>query len=189
VEGFLTESKSFDDGITFAIVQLADILGVADWHIQDGSDDHDEDVRATIAHVLSRAPDAKRPEAFLAWAVDTFGPVAKLRSERLMRFLEEAVELAHADHMERSTLDAIANRVYSRPRGDARKEIGQAQATLETLAENIGESASELAQAEFLRVQAIPRTEWERRHAAKQAIGIAEPAHPEPMFSRYKGPY
>ncbi len=90
-----------------------------------------------------------------------------------MRFVEEALELAHADGMERATLAAIANRVYSRERGDINKEIGQAQACLETYAENLGESADHLAQVEWERVQKIPRDEWEQRHAAKVAIGIA----------------
>lgn len=116
-----------------------------------------------------------RPTEFLAWARSNFGPVALLRGERLMRFIEEAIELAHADEMERSTLDAIANRVYSRPPGEITKEIGQAQACLETYAENIGESADLLAEIEWQRVQAIPRAEWLRRHAEKQAIGIALP--------------
>lgn len=93
-----------------------------------------------------------------------------------MRFVEEATELAHADGMERETLDAIVNRVYSRPPGEVRKEIGQAQATLEVYAEHIGESADALAEIEWQRVQSIPQAEWERRHAAKQAIGIAMPA-------------
>lgn len=116
---------------------------------------------------------ATRPRNFLAWAVGMFGPVAKLRSERLMRFIEEAIELAHADGMERVTLDAIASRVYGRERGEIRKEIGQAQACLETYAENIGESASALAEIEWQRVQRIPSDEWQRRHKAKQEIGIA----------------
>lgn len=117
-----------------------------------------------------------RPSDFLAWARLTFGPVAKVRGERLLRFVEEAIELAHADGMERTTLNAIADRVYSRPAGDVHKEIGQAQACLETYAENIGVSADDLAEAEWQRVQCIPQAEWERRHAAKQAIGIALPA-------------
>jgi hypothetical protein len=129
-----------------------------------------------------------RPAAFLLWAIETFGPVAKLRSERLMRFVEEAIELAHADNMERAVLDVIANRVYSRPAGDVSKEIGQAQACLETYAENIGESATALAEREWQRVRTVPKTEWERRHAAKQAIGIAlsQPAGDEATKSRRK---
>jgi hypothetical protein len=114
-----------------------------------------------------------RAKVFLAWARETFGPVAMVRGERLMRFVEEAIELAHADEMERPTLEAIINRVYSRPRGEITKEIGQAQACLETYAENIGESSELLAEIEWQRVQRIPQAEWERRHAAKQDLGIA----------------
>jgi hypothetical protein len=37
-----------------------------------------------------------RPRDFLAWAVDTFGPIAAADMERTRRFVEEALELAHA---------------------------------------------------------------------------------------------
>ncbi|VIO73842.1 hypothetical protein [Bradyrhizobium ivorense] len=130
-----------------------------------------------LNHFDEQRARAERPAAFLAWAVETFGPVAKLRSERLMRFVEEAIELAQAEGMELSTLDRIASRVYSQPAGSVSKEIAQAQVCLETLSEVLGESASALAEKEFERVRSIPREEWIRRHAAKQAIGIAEPAH------------
>jgi hypothetical protein len=114
-----------------------------------------------------------RPSEFLAWARATFGPVALLRSERLLRFVEEAIELAHAEGMERKTLNLIADRVYSRPPGNVGKEIGQAQACLETFAENIGLSSDAEAQREWERVQEIPQEEWTRRHQAKIAVGIA----------------
>jgi len=114
-----------------------------------------------------------RPKEFLAWARATFGPVALLRSERLLRFVEEAIELAHAEGMERDVLNRIADRVYARPAGSVGKEIGQAQACLETFAENIGLSSDAEAQREWERVQEIPQAEWTRRHQAKVAIGIA----------------
>ncbi len=41
-----------------------------------------------------------RPKAFLQWAIDTFGPVAANRDERAARFVEEAIELAHAEGLE-----------------------------------------------------------------------------------------
>jgi hypothetical protein len=123
---------------------------------------------------LDAATVSERPQKFLAWAIDTFGPVAKLRSERLMRFVEESIELAHADDMQREILDAIANRVFSRPKGSIAQEIGQAQVTLEMYAENIEEISEMQAEIEWQRVRGIPREEWQRRHEAKQAIGIAE---------------
>lgn len=114
-----------------------------------------------------------RPKEFLAWARATFGPVALLRSERMLRFIEEAIELAHADGMEREVLNRVAARVYSRPAGYIGKEIGQAQACLETFAESIGLSSDAEAQREWERVQDIPQDEWTRRHQAKVASGIA----------------
>lgn len=121
-----------------------------------------------------------RPKAFLQWAVETFGPVATHRDERLARFVEEALELAHAEGMKWRLVDRIGARVYSRPRGDVAKEIGQAQATLECLAENLGLSADAEAEREFARVKDIPQSEWTRRHDAKVALKIANltpPAH------------
>lgn len=114
-----------------------------------------------------------RPKDFLAWAVQMFGPVALDRDERMDRFLEEAIELAHADGVGRLHLNRIINRVYDRPAGDVPKEIGQAQACLECFAESIGLSSDAEASREFERVKAIPQAEWTRRHKAKVALGIA----------------
>lgn len=114
-----------------------------------------------------------RPKEFLAWAVEMFGPIALDREERLARFVEEAVELAHAEGMSMDLWDRIIQRVYHRPRGQTSKEIGQAQACLETFAESLGLSSDAEAAREFERVQAIPKEEWERRHAAKVTLGIA----------------
>jgi len=114
-----------------------------------------------------------RPAEFLAWARAMFGPVALLRSERLLRFVEEAIELAHAEGMEREIFNRVADRVYARPPGNVGKEIGQAQACLETFAENIGMSSDAEAEREWVRVREISQDEWSRRRAAKIAIGIA----------------
>lgn len=145
--------------------------------------------RISVIQVLERYTPPQqaglRPKNFLAWARDIFGPVAHVRGERMMRFIEEATELAHADEMPRTTLNAIADRVYSRPRGDIKKEIGQALACLETYAESIGECADQLAELEWQRVQSIPQSEWGVRHAAKQAVGIAlaAPASHDPQLA------
>lgn len=114
-----------------------------------------------------------RPKDFLAWAVKMFGPVALDRHERLMRFVEEAIELAHAEGLPGIPIQRVIDRVYSRPRGNTAKEIGQAQACLETFAESVGLSSDREASIEFERVQQIPKEEWERRHKAKVELGIA----------------
>lgn len=114
-----------------------------------------------------------RPKDFLAWATDTFGPIACDDMERTRRFIEEALELAHAMGLPLGEVDKMSVRVYTRPAGIIPQEVGQAQATLELLAENMNLSADHEASIEFDRVRSIPKTEWDRRHAAKAAIGIA----------------
>lgn len=116
---------------------------------------------------------SNRPKNFLAWATDIFGDIAADDMERTRRFIEEALELAHAMGLPLKSVDAISARVYSRPRGTIPQEIGQAQATLECLAENMNLSADREAYLEFDRVRTIPKSEWKRRHDAKVAIGIA----------------
>lgn len=114
-----------------------------------------------------------RPAAFLRWTVETFGKVALNRDERACRFIEEACELVHAEGLPQATVQKVVARVYSRPPGDVAKEIGQAAATLECLAENLGLSADAECEREFARVRSIPQAEWVRRHDAKVALQIA----------------
>lgn len=114
-----------------------------------------------------------RPSRALQWAVDMFGRIALDAKERALRFLEEGIELGHALFIPQETVEAIIKRVYGRERGDVRREIGQALMTLECLAKAIKVDADDEATKEFYRIQAIPKAEWERRHAAKKAIGIA----------------
>lgn len=117
-----------------------------------------------------------RPSRALDWAVKMFGQVALDAKERAMRFTEEAIELAHSLSVPRETVLALVDRVYSRPRGDVRQEVGQATMTLEVLAKAICINADDEADKEFFRIQKIPQEVWQQRHAAKQAIGVALPS-------------
>lgn len=110
----------------------------------------------------------------MEWAVSTFGKVAMERRERAMRLLEEAMELAQCERVGPDTATIILERVYQRPPGDVQKEIGQVQMTLTALAENLGHNAMREGEREFDRVKSIPQEEWDRRHKAKVAIGMAQ---------------
>lgn len=114
-----------------------------------------------------------RPARFLRWAHQTFGDVALDPRERTTRFLEEAVELAQAMEVPEETVRAVVARVYSRRSGHPERELGQSLATLELLAQAMGVDMDAEATREFQRVQAIPQSEWDRRHKAKVALGIA----------------
>lgn len=118
-------------------------------------------------------PNSTRSAEFLAWAKDTYGSVSRIRVERLLRFVEEAIQLAHADGIDRDMLITLLDRVYSRPKGEINQEIAQTQVCLEMYAENIGESSDQLAERERQRIQTIPKEEWQRRNAIKQAADIA----------------
>lgn len=119
-----------------------------------------------------------RATAILDWAVKTFGRVADNRHERAMRFIEEATELVQSCGLSRETVAAITERAYSRRAGELRKELAQAGLTLEALAAHLGFDLSAAISDEFNRVREVPQEEWDRRHAAKTAIGITADAAP-----------
>lgn len=115
-----------------------------------------------------------RPSHFLQWAQETFGDVVFDEQERALRFLEEAIEVAHATEIHSAVLWRIIERVYARPRGELPLELGQCLATLELLALVVGVDADQEATAELARVKAIPKSEWTKRHGAKVAAGFAK---------------
>jgi hypothetical protein len=48
----IEDNPSFDNGVTYAIELLADMIGVTDWQIREGSEDYEADVCMTIQGVL-----------------------------------------------------------------------------------------------------------------------------------------
>ncbi len=128
--------------------------------------------------ILTLSNGKGRPKAFLDWAATVFGSIARSKEERTVRFLEEAIEVAHASGIQIGTVSGLAERVYARPSGHLSRELGQAAVTLEMLAEVNCLSLEDEAATEFERVQSIPIDEWQARHAAKIKLGIAK-ASPE----------
>lgn len=130
---------------------------------------------ASMFPAVPQTSSMTRPAAFLAWAADTFGPIALDRKERALRFLEEALEVAHAEGVEQMIADRLLGRTWNRnpDPADTPREIGQAYACLETYAESIGVSADVEATKEFKRVQTFPKEVLVERHKAKIVLGIA----------------
>ena len=110
----------------------------------------------------------------LGWAVTTFGSVAANRRERLLRFIEEAIETAHAGDLSADDLGRVIVRVFGRDPGEISFEMAQAGLCLTMLAAVVGIDLREGEKAEYARIQAIPKEEWARRHAAKVRLGIAQ---------------
>lgn len=117
-----------------------------------------------------------RAHHLLAWAERTFGNIALDPRERAMRFFEEACELAQSCRVGNMELRAILERVLSREPGNPGREFGQTLTTLELLALVANCDMDREASDEMHRVMTIPQYEWDRRHAAKVALGIATPS-------------
>jgi hypothetical protein len=110
----------------------------------------------------------------LDWAVKAFGPVAKNRDERAIRFAEEAIEVGQTEGVTKEQMLMLVERVYSRPIGDIRQEIGGAMFTLEALCANIGLNPTIECDIEFDRVQKWPLSYWQKKHAEKVKAGVAD---------------
>ncbi len=109
----------------------------------------------------------------LQWAVDTFGPCARDRRERAMRFLEEALELAQAEGLEVRDVDRLMWRVFERPPGETEQEIAGVHITLASLSERAGIQISEAVEAEWRRIESKPPEYFQHKHADKVAEGVA----------------
>lgn len=108
------------------------------------------------------------------WVRETFGDKAATdRHERIARLLEEVVELAQAEALPGVKVKAIVDRVYGRPMGDPRAEVGGVAVTLLAYLASRDWSFVERLRTELDRIYAIPKATWEKRHAQKAADGIA----------------
>lgn len=125
--------------------------------------------------------DVPSQKEVLEWAASTFGDLALDTNERALRFVEEAIELAQACGLTEDQLRRVAYRVYSRNPGSPHKETGQAAMTLLALSEWMKIDFDDALIREWRRVQSIPQAEWERRHNAKAAVGIATPMTTPPL--------
>lgn len=113
-------------------------------------------------------------EQVLAWAIRSFGPVARNADERAARVAEEAIEIAQVEGVPLGTIKRIADRVYSRPPGERWQEIGGTMIGILSYAEIIGLSMAECTRREFERVLSKPRDWWQKKHAEKVAAGTAD---------------
>ena len=114
-----------------------------------------------------------RQKRIFDWSVETYGPSAATFDERALRFLEEALELAQACGIEEDMVGRLAARVYEQEPGPVFKELGQTALMLEALSECRNTDLDEAANAEFERIEGLPKSHFEARHAAKVARGIA----------------
>lgn len=107
----------------------------------------------------------------LQWAVDSFGEPCRDPRERASRLVEEAIEIAQVADVPVARLEAIIERIYSRPPGELWQEVGGTMITLQAFCENAGLDLEECAEREWLRVLSKSPEWWKRKHNAKLEAG------------------
>lgn len=103
------------------------------------------------------------------WVVNTFGVKAMNIEERILRFFEEAAELAQACGLSEHGAKRIISHVYSRPVGETPQEVGGVGVTLLALCAALDLSADEL---EYLEVSRIRDPELTLKIQRKQRMKI-----------------
>jgi len=109
----------------------------------------------------------------LEWVRETFGEETFNPRERVLRFLEEAIELAQAEAVPYAQAVRVLNHVYDKPPGDPLLEVGGVGTTLLAYCASKNVSADQAERTEAARVFAIDQTYFRERHNAKAAAGIA----------------
>jgi hypothetical protein len=120
-----------------------------------------------------------RQAAIYKWVVQTFGEANATIEERVLRLVEEVIELAQAENVDPARLTAIISYVYGKMPGRPEQEAGGVGTTLIAYCAARGFSADDAEAAEAERVLARDPDYFRKRHAVKAAAGIASPP-PEP---------
>lgn len=108
-----------------------------------------------------------------SWAVLAFGKAHVTNSKiRALRLLEEAIELAQAEGVQRHMIDHCTEVVYSRPVGLANQEIGGVLMTAAVYCSCRGMDIEEVLKNELDRVLAKPLEKFAKRNQDKIDLGL-----------------
>lgn len=107
------------------------------------------------------------------WVLSSFGPENAVVAERVLRHLEEVIELAQAEDVPKEVLQKIIDYVYGKPKGEPFQEVGGIGTTLLAYCQAKGFSADTAEETEWLRCSKIDPEYFRSRHNRKAAAGIA----------------
>jgi len=107
------------------------------------------------------------------WAERCFGrAVVEDRKERVTRILEEAIELAQAEGLDAGTVARLTTRVFAKPAGEPRQELGGLGVCVLVYAEAACLSADEVEAEEVAAILARDPGYFRQRQNAKAAQGV-----------------
>lgn len=105
------------------------------------------------------------------WAERCFGALeANDPTQRGLRHVEEAIELAQACRVPRDQVLALVEHVYSRPPGDIAQEIGGSALTLAVLAVALGYDLESRCGAELERMARSADAPSARRNSSRESL-------------------
>lgn len=107
------------------------------------------------------------------WCIDVYGAVAYDKRERVMRVIEETVELAQAEGVNIGDIMRVCYRTYARPPGDTPTEVADIVLTLMSLAENAHIDIDKEATRVMDECLSKPPEYYQEKYAAKVKAGIA----------------
>lgn len=117
----------------------------------------------------------ERQKTAAQWAERCFGrAVVEDRRERVTRILEEAIELAQAEGLEAETIARMTTRVYAKPPGDPRQELGGLGVCVLVYAEAACVSADAIEAGEVETILAKDPGYFRERQNAKAAMGLGK---------------
>jgi NTP pyrophosphatase (non-canonical NTP hydrolase) len=107
------------------------------------------------------------------WAVRCFGAKQVFnRKHRVLRFLEEAIELAQAVGLEKEKAAKVLDVVYSRPAGTMSQELGGVALTLDIFLTLEAATYDGMLEQEIIRVLAKPVKHFAKRNEEKDNLGL-----------------
>jgi hypothetical protein len=109
----------------------------------------------------------------LDWVRSTFGEKTCNVEERVLRFLEEAIELAQAEDIPIHRIIQLAEYVYGKQKGDFSQEVGGIGITLLAYCELRGISSDAEELREWLRISTLDPDHFRQRQNVKAGAGVA----------------
>lgn len=123
----------------------------------------------TAAELVTRNA---RQKSLYDWCVEAFAGGDNSPRIRMLRFVEEAAELAQAQGLSEAAVQNIVSYVFKRPVGEMHQEVGGVMVTLQCFCQAAGLSVVDAEQDEIARVNSKPIEHFQRRQREKAQAGL-----------------
>jgi hypothetical protein len=113
-----------------------------------------------------------RQESIFAWCLEVFAPVDSTPRVRMLRFVEEAAELAQAQGLTQAEVETVVAYVFARPVGSVPQEVGGVMVTLQAFCAAEGISLVDFERIEIERINSKPIEHFQKRQQEKSEAGL-----------------